>query len=73
MTQNDNLQNSGNFNRSFLDHQPIGNKNPISIENIETILPTYQNSYHYLCPKCQKFPFIEFKDKKYNKDLFMYE
>ena len=63
MIQNDNLQNSGNFYGSFLAHQ-IENKNPISLENIETILPTYQNTYHYLCPKCQKFPFIEFKDRK---------
>ena len=64
MAQNDNLQNSGNFYGSFLDHQPIDNKNQILIENIETILPTCQNSYHYLCTKCQKFPFIEFKDRK---------
>ena len=64
MIQNDNLQNSGNFYGSFLDHQPIENKNQILIDNIKIILPKYKNSYHYLCPKCQKFPFIEFKDRK---------
>ena len=64
MTQNDNLQNSGNFYGSFLDHQSIDNKNKILIENIERILPIYQNSNHYLCPKCQKFPLLEFKDRK---------
>ena len=64
MAQNDNLQNSGNFYGSFLDHQPIDNKNQILIENIETILPIYQNSCHYFCTKCKKFPFIEFKDIK---------
>ena len=63
MAQNDNLQNLGKFYRSFLDYQPIDNKNKILIENRETILPIYQNSNHYLCPKCQKFPFIEFKDR----------
>ena len=64
MTQNDNLKNSGNFYGSFLDHQSIDNKNQISIESIETILPIYQNSCHYFCTKCKKFPFIEFKDIK---------
>ena len=63
MTQNDNLKNSGNFYGSFLDDQLTDNRQ-ISIENIETILPTYQNFYHYLCPKCQKFPLIEFKERK---------
>ena len=64
MAQNDNLQNSGNFYGSFLDHQSIDNKNQILMENIDTILPINQNSCHYLCPKCKKFPFIEFKDRK---------
>ena len=63
MTQNNNSQNSGNFYESLIDEQPIRN-NKILIGNIETILPTNQNSYHYLCPKCQKFPLIEFKERK---------
>ena len=66
MIQNDNLQSSGIFYGTFLDDQSqsTDNKNPIFSDNIETILPIDETPYHYLCTKCKKFPFIEFKDKK---------
>ena len=66
MIQNDNLQSSGKFYGSFLDDQfqSTDNKNKIFSDNIETILPIDETPYHYLCPNCKKFPFIEFKDKK---------
>ena len=36
----------------------INNKNRLSISNINPILK--EEEYHYLCPKCYKFPLIEF-------------
>ena len=41
--------------------------NTFSLNNIEPILKSETN-YHYLCPKCHIFPFIEFiRSKKYIK------
>ena len=41
--------------------------NQVSFENIEPMLKS-EEGYHYLCPKCHIFPFIEFtKSKKYIK------
>ena len=59
MNTSDSLINSEEFYHSFLN-----NKNSLLNNDIDTILPRYQNHYHYLCPECQKFPLIEFKNKK---------
>ena len=53
----DNNQNN-NLSESELFYGPINNKNRLSISNINPILK--EEEYHYLCPKCYKFPLIEF-------------
>ena len=55
----------------FLDNTKITNTtndmSELSFQSIGPILKQ-ENIYHYLCPKCHIFPFIEFtKSKKYIK------
>ena len=46
---------------------PTSKENQVSFGKIEPILKS-EEGYHYLCPKCHIFPFIEFtKSKKYIK------
>ena len=52
-----------NIQNNFLSNEV----NQVYFENFEPILKK-ENGYHYLCPKCHIFPFIEFtKSKKYIK------
>ncbi len=67
--QNNDLSKSELFYGSIYNIQvsnSINNKNRLSISNINPILK--EEEYHYLCPKCYKFPLIEFtKSIKYVK------
>ena len=67
--RNNNQDNHLNISE-FTDSNPINQKNISTtqrFQNIEPILKP-EEGYHYLCPKCHIFPFIEFtKSKKYIK------
>ena len=67
-SQNNNLNKNDSFYCSILntENDTLTNNINKTISNIDPILK--EEEYHYLCPKCNKFPFIEFsKSKKYVK------
>ena len=57
----------GSYTNIHIDNESLDDINKKSFQNIDFIL-IKEDEYHYLCPNCFKFPFIEFcKTKKYVK------
>ena len=57
----------GSNTNIHIDNESLDDINKKSLQNIDFILKK-EDEYHYLCPNCFKFPFIEFcKTKKYVK------